>query len=1357
MPTSAGTRIRPPSGSTYNLRSRAHLNTQRTTRKQQQSVASTKGCNIKESTTSVSRKSKIPGSSSSGGTQTKKKTGNNRRKVPDFKKLHSKWQKQLEIGKACSKKPCTQVQEFDLTKPGTKFAIAHVEDCSDEENIPAEDNLDIDLEQEVLDTLMDDKELSKEEDRVLTDDATTMNRRKERLMTGPGSVTDDMNVTKEAKEKTKRPVLGVISTDVTDNHQNVARQERLSGVTRGNIDHRNTHSDFTVKKSLADEQQEADIEFEMDGSALASILNNKGVEIPKPQLHVDAKSRQTIATVGNHKNAATVPRERPSIYYKKPQNESPTKAYRDFQNRFVQKLTLTDRRQTTISSTTETGVQFEMDKSSLASILNNKGIEMPKRNPATTSRQTIATTGRHKATAPPVFKERPSIYYKKPNKDSPNRVYRNFNDRFIQRLTINGSAQSTSQSGHQQGIVGQSAVSNISSKVPEHSSASHAQSNLQSTAETAVLLTTPRRVAANPKTPFSSGAALRVLNPRVACLQEATISSASPALPRRELKPPGSPAIRRAKDQSRVTEMEEVERLLELEIQQLERDNLLHLPVTTAQSRPPNALTTTVSHMSSPLVPAVSSYTVLPGHTPVNSRQEIADHGILQSSLSQHLINHPLPAEHREQGSVELHISTSDHCVLSRPPNSFSNGQPQKLSFTHAKVPKTPAQTPLQANSSKPALSAIQQTTLQYAIPQYHMGCDAPNAKQVKHCRDQESYNQQPLPQQQSLHQTPQVWHPLPGSSFTSFNRTQEAVHLPFKQAVAPHQGLSLTSQQMHPHSQQTFTSQTPQTCIPTSALEVVSGKKLTRLDQVAPESRSAPSNGDLEMYPSLQVNETRRDEEEKSSSTETCGLSHWSMQSHTNPSNMYSSAQSYQGAPDVPHNDVGSVQEISVSRKFGPVSVSGDSAVNSSRLIPQTSLVSDGQEPCESDRLGSQDKVAGNSKLLSTTSNPLLTHSSPQIATCFANCDSESSAKKAGIHTYVYCTVTPSKLETLKETHLQSHMNNPITPAFPHNLPYASTFSIGSAKAPAARASNHAYLKIQTPKPVVPGKPNTAHLLPKTTSFAKQAYSDVDLPIRTPMAMQSAAINHSTMDGPIPFNLTVDSPLARIVSPKVRRPVVGQKRSHDLATASQVSLSCGEEGAVAGRHQQQLQPNVNQLSDVLEKVEAPKQSRIEGNEVCRPPAIWSPGDCDTDVATEAESENRTDTRLNSAVKTSPSEFSSEKSPVSNGTFQQGSLSLGANLKQKSPYRLDLKVPRFTMLGKANQLFHDALLDEEVALYTCRLMGKFSAKPAMERDFNNPVAMVLEEGDTMHFIPVKDEVINQGLSPLGSAFSAYTL
>ena len=32
------------------------------------------------------------------------------RAVPDFSKLHKKWEKQLQQGKACTKKPCTKVK-----------------------------------------------------------------------------------------------------------------------------------------------------------------------------------------------------------------------------------------------------------------------------------------------------------------------------------------------------------------------------------------------------------------------------------------------------------------------------------------------------------------------------------------------------------------------------------------------------------------------------------------------------------------------------------------------------------------------------------------------------------------------------------------------------------------------------------------------------------------------------------------------------------------------------------------------------------------------------------------------------------------------------------------------------------------------------------------------------------------------------------------------------------------------------------------------------------------------------------------------------------------------------------------------
>lgn len=69
---------------------------------------------------------------------------------------------------------------------------------------------------------------------------------------------------------------------------------------------------------------------------------------------------------------------------------------------------------------------------------------------------------------------------------------------------------------------------------------------------------------------------------------------------------------------------------------------------------------------------------------------------------------------------------------------------------------------------------------------------------------------------------------------------------------------------------------------------------------------------------------------------------------------------------------------------------------------------------------------------------------------------------------------------------------------------------------------------------------------------------------------------------------------------------------------------------------------------------------------------------------------------------------------------------------------------RKCLFAETAQKYHDALLDEEVALYACRLQDESPCRPA-HRDTPrrdrcaNPVARILNDGDDMHFIPIAEE------------------
>ncbi|XP_033103248.1 uncharacterized protein LOC117106027 [Anneissia japonica] len=66
--------------------------------------------------------------------------------------------------------------------------------------------------------------------------------------------------------------------------------------------------------------------------------------------------------------------------------------------------------------------------------------------------------------------------------------------------------------------------------------------------------------------------------------------------------------------------------------------------------------------------------------------------------------------------------------------------------------------------------------------------------------------------------------------------------------------------------------------------------------------------------------------------------------------------------------------------------------------------------------------------------------------------------------------------------------------------------------------------------------------------------------------------------------------------------------------------------------------------------------------------------------------------------------------------------------------------------------YQEVMLNEEVALFACRLMSRFSPKAKVPHDFTNPVGSTLLYGDDMHFIPIDDSPKLKALPVPGSAF-----
>ncbi|XP_067650574.1 uncharacterized protein [Haliotis asinina] len=72
-----------------------------------------------------------------------------------------------------------------------------------------------------------------------------------------------------------------------------------------------------------------------------------------------------------------------------------------------------------------------------------------------------------------------------------------------------------------------------------------------------------------------------------------------------------------------------------------------------------------------------------------------------------------------------------------------------------------------------------------------------------------------------------------------------------------------------------------------------------------------------------------------------------------------------------------------------------------------------------------------------------------------------------------------------------------------------------------------------------------------------------------------------------------------------------------------------------------------------------------------------------------------------------------------------------------------------------SDIYLDALLDDECALFTCRLQTFFRDVSEPERGVQDPVARTLMEGDDMHFVPIHDDLVTTTTLE-GSAFSAYS-
>ncbi|XP_053373884.1 uncharacterized protein LOC123531188 [Mercenaria mercenaria] len=140
--------------------------------------------------------------------------------------------------------------------------------------------------------------------------------------------------------------------------------------------------------------------------------------------------------------------------------------------------------------------------------------------------------------------------------------------------------------------------------------------------------------------------------------------------------------------------------------------------------------------------------------------------------------------------------------------------------------------------------------------------------------------------------------------------------------------------------------------------------------------------------------------------------------------------------------------------------------------------------------------------------------------------------------------------------------------------------------------------------------------------------------------------------------------------------------------------------------------------------------------------------------------ETESDSLTEQCPKTPPNKKSAFRSVGSTSlTPVVGSLSLRANTetKRETGRMHPTELLHNSVLRAANERYLEALLDDEVALFMCRLApGSAGGKG---RDFcHDPVAKILLRGDDMHFIPI--EMSQTQLSSVhieGSAFSKYAI
>ncbi|XP_038077088.1 uncharacterized protein LOC119744938 isoform X2 [Patiria miniata] len=351
MPTSGEARIRPTS--TYNLRSNPLPKTKRVTAGvRTASSTSSKNKENKQHSAGKYKKSHIPVPvkttpsakiiNKPAEEDTKTSTGGKPRtrvrRVPDFAKLHKSWQQSFSKGKACTKKQCTQIREFDLTKPGAVFQPRYF---NGKQDAPSEDQRGEDIFQS------DDEALQS----ILNAGLPDASQKQGRLtVAGYGGVA-------VTQQKPSRQTLGALpstfqgrtnsahNTRHMGNHQ-IDRESAKPGKQDYPLEQEQHKGQSGRLLSLAEQQQENEINFEADAGALASILNNAGANFQRQA----PTTRQTIgAAIGVARNQGSLfsGRQsqgalRTSIYYQRPRNMNFNRVYTDFANHVLSRLSLAE-------------------------------------------------------------------------------------------------------------------------------------------------------------------------------------------------------------------------------------------------------------------------------------------------------------------------------------------------------------------------------------------------------------------------------------------------------------------------------------------------------------------------------------------------------------------------------------------------------------------------------------------------------------------------------------------------------------------------------------------------------------------------------------------------------------------------------------------------------------------------------------------------------------------------------------------------------------------------------------------------------------------------------------------------------